>query len=109
MTRFARGLIFAGFAALAVSAYAASGDTAAVPATGATESIPPANPPAQPAVTPPSGFPPLVVPLAIADPAREVEPQRFVLERVTEAHALHAAAYRQMTCDEHGSTIMAVP
>jgi len=65
MTRFARCLIFVGVAALAASAYAASGDMAAAPPTGAAE-VPPANQPAQPAGTPPGGFPAIIVPVAIA-------------------------------------------
>ena len=56
MNRLARGFIFAGVAALAASAYAASGDTP----------VAPANQPDKPSTPPPGGFPPVVVPIAIA-------------------------------------------
>src|SRR5687767_14573374 len=61
MTRYVRGLIFAGAAAIAVSAYAASGD----PKGGVgTEGVPPASTPDKPPA-PPGGFPTVVIPLAI--------------------------------------------
>ena len=56
MNRLARGVIFACVAALAASAYAASGDA----------EVTPANQPDKPSTPPPSGFPPVVVPIAIA-------------------------------------------
>lgn len=65
MTDFKRVLICVTTVALAASAYGATGDApAGAPNTGATEVVTPAPPPAQPA-TPPSGFPPLVIPVAI--------------------------------------------